>query len=83
MVFGALEESWGFGTCPGGLLKPPGGEAKSPKAVRWDGGGVGEAGEGTRFGAQSSQSPVSRGSPGLESYLKGGSLVFHYVENMK
>ena len=60
MVFGALEESWGFGTCPGGLLKPPpglnlpGGEARSPKAVTWDGGGVGEAGEGTRFGVQSS-----------------------------
>ena len=60
MVFGALEGSWGFGTCPGGLLKPPpglnppGGEAKSPKAAGWDGGGVGEAGEGTRFGAQSS-----------------------------
>ena len=60
MVFGALEESGGFVTCPVGLLKPPpglkppGGEAKSPRAVRWDGGGVGEAGEGTRFGAQSS-----------------------------
>ena len=54
MVFGALEESWGFGTCPGGLLNPPGGEAKSPRAAGWDGGGVGEAGEGTRFGAQSS-----------------------------
>ena len=61
-MLGALEESWGFemptpplgGKLPGGKAIPPGTRWGGLAICSGGGGGVGEEGEGTLLGAQSS-----------------------------